>query len=749
LYLRYVPLVRGLQVILFPVAFLLFSTTLIKREYGIFLFLFLIPVSNSLPYFFHLKSFPVSIVLFLFLFLSLLMRCLIFNEKPFKMPKMPFFKAFFFISIFSFIISFLRYSNFFPFIEKSIHEWIVNAINVRAGGAIASVITESITIIAGLLFLSILVAERDERFLRKSLLFFTAGLSISAIFSIFQFLNSFVGVEDFWVKIRRVNGLASDPNSLGITISLIIPFLLFLIFKEKKVFLVSLLPIFLISLFLSGSRSGFLNLFFSTSLFLFLILKFRREKIIFVLYALLFVSLSAITIYVLRPEKINLSYRLWLSINQLKKGDIEKLSMGRTLLWKAGYHMSKDFPLCGVGLGAYVVELPNFYKIYNITPVASLGDYQRGLSPPLTDTSGNLYIQLLSETGFPGFLSFSIFWFYTLIVSSKEKEKAFTLSSLWSFSAISLFGFHILNPEVMFAVFLLLGFLVKEKEESKTLRYFQLFLILTFTFSFLFSSITSLSIRKRTEKFGWEQSYGLYREETYENGKFRWSKRGAGFELYLPSSFFTIELNASHPDIEKKPVKVKVFVSTKPFLKKNKIDEFTLKENGWKKRGYFLKEFSNRKVFISFEVSRTWNPLKELKIPDPRDIGIGLGKIDFKFEEIGFYGWERDSNGINFRWASKLAWLPLVPSSDKISFPVRISHPDAQKKPVQFIVTINGNGVVREIFNDHNWYEIDLDLRPYIGKEILIGFSVSRTWCPCDYNINDKRELGIAIGKFY
>lgn len=52
----------------------------------------------------------------------------------------------------------------------------------------------------------------------------------------------------------------------------------------------------------------------------------------------------------------------------------------------------------------------------------------------------------------------------------------------------------------------------------------------------------------------------------------------------------------------------------------------------------------------------------------------------------------------------------------------------------------------REVFNDHEWYEVELDLKEFVGKRILIGFSVSRTWYPEDYGIDDSRELGVAVG---
>lgn len=746
-YLRYVPIVRYFQAILIPILIFLFLLTFIKRKSGILLFTFLIPVTNSIPYFFHIKSAPIGLVIFLPLFLSLLLRWAVLGEKPFKIPSVPFYNTFLFISLISFLLSFLRYANFFPLKDDSIHEWVVNSANLRAGGAIFSVIHESFIVISGILFLSILMMEKEEKFLFNAMLCFIAGLSISSLFSIIQIMNNYIGVESFWIRLKRVNGLATDPNSFGISLSLMIPFLLFLILEKRKILVIPIFLLFFVSLFLSGSRSGFGNFVLSTIFFLYLFLKSGKKRIILTFAAILIFIFAIASLSIIKPEKLNLSERLLKSGKQLKEGRLETFLMGRNILWKAGFLMAREYPISGVGLGAYIVELPNFYKEYNLVYIPPLEEYKKGHPQPFTDTSGNLYLQFLAETGIVGLFSFLIFWFYILISATFKNLNPFSSSSLWAFSFISLFGFHILNPDVLFPVFLLLRFLILEGERSKFLKLSQLFIILFFGISFLISSTTSLSIKNRTKKFGWEQDYGLYKLEKYEGGDFRWTKKGAGFEIFVKSSFLSIDLNASHPDIEKNPLKVKIFISESPFEEKKKMDEFFIREKGWRKRGYSVKEFEGKKAFISFEVSRTWNPMKKLGVPDPRKIGIGIGRIDFEIKEVGFYNWENE-HGIIFRWTQKSAFLPILVKSEKIVLFLRVSHPDADKNPVKLTITINGELVEKEVFNDHNWYEIELDLSKHIGKKILMGFSVSRTWCPSDYGINDRRELGVAIGRF-
>jgi hypothetical protein len=52
--------------------------------------------------------------------------------------------------------------------------------------------------------------------------------------------------------------------------------------------------------------------------------------------------------------------------------------------------------------------------------------------------------------------------------------------------------------------------------------------------------------------------------------------------------------------------------------------------NIWQIHEFHVPEEIGQEVILLFKVSRTWNPRKELGIPDPRNFGIAFGDIGFK-----------------------------------------------------------------------------------------------------------------------
>lgn len=92
-------------------------------------------------------------------------------------------------------------------------------------------------------------------------------------------------------------------------------------------------------------------------------------------------------------------------------------------------------------------------------------------------------------------------------------------------------------------------------------------IILIYGGVFLYHSITSLSIPSRTKEFGWKQDYGFDKWEEGPYGEYRWSKRGSGYTQAIEKPFVIIPVIASHPDLEKNPLEVKIFFSEDPFKK--------------------------------------------------------------------------------------------------------------------------------------------------------------------------------------
>ena len=75
---------------------------------------------------------------------------------------------------------------------------------------------------------------------------------------------------------------------------------------------------------------------------------------------------------------------------------------------------------------------------------------------------------------------------------------------------------------------------------------------------------------------------------------------------------------------------VKIYFIKDLFKEKRLLDEVVLTENFWKTVEYNIQEEVYRQAILLFKVSRTWNPLKTLGTPDPRNLGIAVGEINFK-----------------------------------------------------------------------------------------------------------------------
>jgi len=61
----------------------------------------------------------------------------------------------------------------------------------------------------------------------------------------------------------------------------------------------------------------------------------------------------------------------------------------------------------------------------------------------------------------------------------------------------------------------------------------------------------------------------------------------------------------------------------------------TLKQSAWKTCEYSIPDEVGKEVILLFKVSRTWNPLKTFGTPDPRNLGVAIGKIQFKDNRKG------------------------------------------------------------------------------------------------------------------
>jgi hypothetical protein len=301
--------------------------------------------------------------------------------------------------------------------------------------------------------------------------------------------------------------------------------------------------------------------------------------------------------------------------------------------------MIKDYPGSGVGIGSYIIELPNYAQLHN---------YKLRLS----DSAENYFLQVGAELGiFALFCNLWIFWEIfkqmrkTLRDNLKEPSWNFLVAGICSgvIAIFVIFFFHtfIGSFEIIYTFWLLVGLIFclslssKEQREKARLgkapKILAYVIIVVFASSLLWNSTHSLSLRSRTERLGLRQDFGLYQLEKTDDGReFRWTREYGGLTLRIEKPIIEIPLLASHPNIKLKPVNVRIYLIKDFFKHKKLLGELTLDLNVWKTYRYDVSPETGQEVILLMKVSRTWNPLKMIGTPDPRNLGVAIGKIEFE-----------------------------------------------------------------------------------------------------------------------
>jgi hypothetical protein len=177
---------------------------------------------------------------------------------------------------------------------------------------------------------------------------------------------------------------------------------------------------------------------------------------------------------------------------------------------------------------------------------------------------------------------------------------------------------------------------------SKRFKIIGTLLIVLFAVVHLWNSTHSLSLKSRTEDIPLKQNFGLYQLEKTEDGReFKWTRGYGGVSVNVEKPNVKIPILASHPDIDIKPVKVRLFLIKDFFKEKILLDEITISEGIWKTYEYSIPDEIGEDIILLFKVNRTWNPQKTIGTPDPRNLGIAIGEIQFTHsnaEEFLQYG---------------------------------------------------------------------------------------------------------------
>ena len=648
-YQKYVPLVLPFQLALAPAVFACFLLTAIRLEWGILSFVFLVPLVNNLPYLFgiyeDIPHAPTALVLVLGFVLGWLVRLARGDSPP--RPSLPFLRPlglFLTLVAASGLVTLFRYADFFPIRADGIYEFIVNVKGVRAGGAMMSTAFSWLNYWSGpLVFLIVFSRLHSPQFRRRVLLWLSIAASFSLAFSLVQKFHSLsLGNTPLSIRFSQINATFKDANSLAAFLACFIPLALGMALTFRRAFRWFSLLLAAFSLFIlpaAGSRSSLAALLSGLALLgLLMITTLRipaKKKIV---YALVFLLALAVflSLFFLLESRSTLGQRVSASVSRLSEDpSLDAFFNKRIRFWRAAWTMFKNYPLTGVGLGAYIIELPNQLQ-------------KMGFKFRQTDSAQNYLVQVAAELGLAGLLA--VLWAaagvlkqlwrsWTTCPSERKFLLAGTLSALAAFGINFGFNTYIGAFEIKSIFWLLLALALAMggpyespapvKNRRRNISLLGLAVVLCFGGVHLWNSSHSLSIGQRTADLKLSQDFGLDKLEKTDAGfEFRWSGKSAGLAVNIEKPILILPLLASHPDIQKNPVKVRVYLVKDFFKEKKLLDVITIRESRWETYRYDLAGEKGRDVILLLKVSRTWNPQKTLGTPDPRNLGVAVGRID-------------------------------------------------------------------------------------------------------------------------
>ncbi len=654
---KYVPLVANYQIVLAPLLLLVTVSTVVDVKKGLLVFIFLFPLINNLPYFFKLYEplpmAPSALVLFLFFFLGWLLHQTFakpdsrHEEKKFNQPIFTPLRLFTALVAVSALITFWRYTNFFPLWRPRIYDLITNAYGTSAGGAIMSVVFYSLTYLTGIALFFILVdAVRSEAFIRKAIAALGASTMISLVFGLFQhFKAPTLGNNPISIQNGIINATFKDALSFGAYLSMIVP--LFLgIFPSLKgrsrvIPALFLLPaVFL--LFYAGSKSALLSLaaaLAALGLFALVAVIKRRPPVKkpAVVWLVVFL-LAAASVYVLVSKKTPVD-ALRKSTTIVRMNDFGiRLKVRSSVAWTIALRMIKDYPLSGLGVGSFIIESSNDAKAY-------------AMDIGVPQSTENLPLQIGSELGLPGVLLFLwILWeiirrgfksFRRAPRSSLERALvpaagAGLLAFFLNAQTHSYIGSHEIHYTFWFLSALLFavasGSPPAQKASGRRTSFIPIAALVMVVFggiSLFWNSAHSLSLNAQTRNHGLRQEFGFGPAEKDSEGReFRWTGRLAGTPYLIDKTDIELMLLAANPDILIHPVRVKILISpdlaTKPIV----LRDLLLKESRWEKIVLTPPIAIRGPALLLFEVDRTWNPMKLGVSSDSRNLGLAIGKLN-------------------------------------------------------------------------------------------------------------------------
>ncbi|MGV8090420.1 MAG: O-antigen ligase family protein [Mangrovibacterium sp.] len=258
---------------------------------------------------------------------------------------------------------------------------------------------------------------------------------VQACYGLWQFVGWFPSNHSKFA----ITGSFDNPAGFVALLSMGFPVGLFLLSETKKFercLAVAGLMIIILSVILSGSRTGVLAILISSLVFFLfqtnMVSRFRQFKFYKLLptFALTFLFTGTLILYDLKKDSAN----------------------GRLLIWKVSSEMIKEKPILGHGYGAFQAKYMDYQAEYfKANPASKFVLLADNIKHPF-----NEFIKVAVEFGMIGlFIALSIILFVLRkIMKLKNKNSQLVLSGLASFMVFACFSY----PLQYVAVWLLLAF---------------------------------------------------------------------------------------------------------------------------------------------------------------------------------------------------------------------------------------------------------------------------------------------------
>lgn len=615
------------------------------------LFAFSVPLVGIVSHLFHSPWISMQAFGFLGLLCGASLKATSPGQEPIGLPKpiMACFLAFAGLVAASGLVTALRFANFSPFRGAPFRDWIINSTGVLTTEAVNKTLTSGLAYICGIALLLLVYGSlggsaRCQRFrVQRSIAWAVviAGLAAN-LFALWQVLS------DRLLVIGFITGTYTDSNALGVCNALILPYSVGLILVSSgrsRAFLVACGLLSIAATVMARSRAGVVGIVLFSMAFA---LWFRRLdrgdggqeglprralRGFAVLAALLIIML-------LLQDAAHLSQvpvfgDALLLVAGSSEASMEHLFQHRVHQWAEALRMCRDFPWTGVGLGAYIVELPNYY-------LRNEGQLF------VIDTAGSLPLQIASELGILGFIlalvlvvevlrsSYRLLFARSESGSQSEQKLAGCISLGVMASLFTLlFGAHVLFFEYCFLLAISTGVLLASSKAiaPRSLKCSggslalwhgsSLAVVVTLVSVVLIAeSLGPLSIEQRRKELGWQFEYGIYRREIWDGEfPFWWTQREASMTMTAKGDSLEFALFCAHPDADEAPVRASIFIDG------NKMKTVELTRDRWTKVRLDSKTTPGAEIVLRVSVDRTFNPRALGIAEDARDLGVAFAKV--------------------------------------------------------------------------------------------------------------------------